>query len=362
MFRKATIALLIMGLVGCAKPTDRGQQYLDGEFDQVLNQVSVVESDKPKDFSEFSNQMEKVIERSPSMAATYQALYRQIENWVAAGSELSDLGNYGIDVAQMGGGDGYGNVMFTGYFSPVIELRHQPDEKFRYPVYGMPECEEKCPSRAEIYAGALEGKGLELGYSASMLDVFMMEVQGSGFVHFDDNDQLQYFAYRGKNGHRYVSIGRILIERGEVPREKMSLKAIDEWVSQQDEETVRELLEQNPSYVFFKPQDNLDVMGTAGIPLQAHASVAADRDYLPMGSVLLAEVPQLDEAGNWNGKHVLKLLMALDTGGAVKKNHLDLYHGMGAQAGVDAGHYKHFGRVWKLGLQGTQTEQPWATP
>ncbi|MDV5171713.1 murein transglycosylase A [Photobacterium rosenbergii] len=362
MFRKATIALLIMGLVGCAKPTDRGQQYLDGEFDQVLNQVSVVESDKPKDFSEFSNQMEKVIERSPSMAANYQALYRQIENWVAAGSELSDLGNYGIDVAQMGGGDGYGNVMFTGYFSPVIELRHQPDEKYRYPVYGMPECEEKCPSRAEIYAGALEGKGLELGYSASMLDVFMMEVQGSGFVHFDDNDQLQYFAYKGKNGHRYVSIGRILIERGEVPREKMSLRAIDEWVSQQDEETVRELLEQNPSYVFFKPQDNLDVMGTAGIPLQAHASVAADRDYLPMGSVLLAEVPQLDEAGNWNGKHVLKLLMALDTGGAVKKNHLDLYHGMGAQAGVDAGHYKHFGRVWKLGLQGSQTEQPWATP
>lgn len=272
MFRKATIALLIMGLVGCAKPTDRGQQYLDGEFDQVLNQVSVVESDKPKDFSEFSNQMEKVIERSPSMAATYQALYRQIENWVAAGSELSDLGNYGIDVAQMGGGDGYGNVMFTGYFSPVIELRHQPDEKFRYPVYGMPECEEKCPSRAEIYAGALEGKGLELGYSASMLDVFMMEVQGSGFVHFDDNDQLQYFAYRGKNGHRYVSIGRILIERGEVPREKMSLKAIDEWVSQQDEETVRELLEQNSSYVFFKPQDNLDVMGTAGIPFQLPAS------------------------------------------------------------------------------------------
>ena len=362
MFRKATIALFIMGLVGCAKPTDRGQQYLDGEFDQVLNQVALVESDKPKDFSQFSNQMEKVIERSPSMAANYQALYRQIENWVAAGSELSDLGNYGIEVAQMGGGDGHGNVMFTGYFSPVIELRHQPDEEFRYPVYGMPECDGKCPSRAEIYGGALEGKGLELGYSASMLDVFMMEVQGSGFVHFDDNDELQYFAYRGKNGHRYVSIGRILIERGEVPREKMSLKAIDEWVSQQDEETVRELLEQNPSYVFFKPQDNLDVMGTAGIPLQAHASVAADRDYLPMGSVLLAEVPQLDEAGNWNGKHVLKLLMALDTGGAVKKNHLDLYHGMGTQAGVDAGHYKHFGRVWKLGLQGTQTEKPWVTP
>ncbi len=211
---------------------------------------------------------------------------------------------------------------------------------------------------ADIYAGALQGQGLELGYSASMLDIFMMEVQGSGFVHYEDNDQLQYFAYNGKNGHRYVSIGKVLIEQGEVSREKMSLKAIENWVKQQDEATVQELLEQNPSYVFFQPQESLDVMGTAGIPLQAHASVAADREYLPMGSVLLAEIPQLDSEGNWNGQHVLKLLLALDTGGAVKKNHLDLYHGMGGtKAGIDAGHYKHFGRVWKLDLQGSMPAQ-----
>ncbi|MGF1726060.1 murein transglycosylase A [Photobacterium nomapromontoriensis] len=356
MFRKATIAFFILGLAGCARPTDRGQQYLDGSFDHVLNPVSELVSDKSRDYSQFKQQADKVIERSPSMAAKYQALYRQVENWAAQSGKPSDLANYGIQLEQMGGGDGYGNVMFTGYFSPVIELRHQPDDTYRYPVYAMPNCGEQCPSRAEIYAGALDGQGLELGYSDSMLDIFMMEVQGSGFVHYEDNNQLQYFAYNGKNGQRYVSIGKVLIERGEVPKEKMSLQAIDEWVQKQDEATVRELLEQNPSFVFFKPQDSLDVMGTAGIPLQAHASVAADRKYLPMGSVLLAEVPQLDAAGNWNGQHVLKLLMALDTGGAVKKNHLDLYHGMGTQAGIDAGHYKHFGRVWKLGLEGSMTE------
>ncbi len=87
-----------------------------------------------------------------------------------------------------------------------------------------------------------------------MIDPFMMEVQGSGFVHFEDDDTLEYFAYAGKNNKAYVSIGRILIERGEVPREKMSLKAIKEWVMANDEATVRELLEQNPSYVFFAPQ------------------------------------------------------------------------------------------------------------
>lgn len=362
MFRKATIAMLIIGLVGCAKPTDRGQQYVDGNFDQILNQVPTVASDKPRDYSTFAEQMALVVARSPLMASRYQALYRQIDHWAEQSGDPGKLGNYGIQIAQMGGGDEYGNVLFTGYFSPIIELRDQPDEVFSYPVYGMPICDDICPTRAEIYQGALAGQGLELGYSASMLDVFMMEVQGSGFVHFEDNNELQYFAYGGKNGHRYASIGRVLIERDEVPREKMSLKAIEAWVSLQDETTVRELLEQNPSYVFFKPQDNLDVMGTASIPLLAHASVAADREYLPMGSVLLAEVPQLDNEGNWNGQHVLKLLMALDTGGAVKKNHLDLYHGMGDQAGTDAGHYKHFGRVWKLGLQSSKTKDPWLSP
>ncbi|KLV01638.1 murein transglycosylase [Photobacterium aquae] len=352
------MALLVLGLAGCARPTDRGQQYLDGEFDQVLNPVSTVSSDKPRDYHEFKQQMELVLERSPSMAATYQSLYRQVENWAENSGDPATLGNYGIDLAQMGGGDGYGNVMFTGYFSPVIELRHQPDATYRYPVYAMPKCGTSCPNRTAIYAGALDGQGLELGYSASMLDIFMMEVQGSGFVHFEDNDQLQYFAYNGKNGHPYVSIGKVLIERGEVPREKMSLKAISEWAAKQDDATVRELLEQNPSFVFFKPSSTLDVMGSAGIPLQAHAAVAADRKYLPMGSVLLAEVPQLDREGKWNGKHVLKLLMALDTGGAVKKNHLDLYHGMGHEAGIDAGHYKHFGRVWKLGLHGSLPAMP----
>ncbi len=350
LFRKVTLVSCVLGLAACARPVDRGQQYLDGEFGQVLNPVTHVASDKPRDYTRFEAQSEQVLARSPSMMLRYQNLYQQVKNWAEESGDPALLTQYGLTTDQMGGGDGYGNVMFTGYFSPVIELRHAKDETFRYPVYAMPVCGEKCPTRADIYNGALEGQGLELGYAASKLAVFMMEVQGSGFVHFEDNDQLQYFAYGGKNGHPYVSIGKILIERGEVPREKMSLKAIAEWVDQQDEATVRELLEQNPSYVFFRPREDLDVLGTAGIPLLPMASVAADREFLPMGSVLLAEVPQLDAEGNWNGKHVLTLLMALDTGGAVKRNHLDLYHGMGEQAGIDAGHYKHFGRVWKLGL------------
>ncbi len=349
-------------LFGCAQPTDRAQQYLDDEFPQTLNKTVTIESNKPRDYTAFSKQAEQVITKSPSMAKIYQPLYQQLEAWALQSGDPSELANYGVDAAQFGGGDSKGNVLFTGYFSPVMELRHEANEEYRFPVYGLPECSENCPTRAQIYDGALEGKGLELGYAANRIDPFIMEVQGSGFVHYEDDDTLEYFAYAGKNNRAYVSIGRILIERGLVPREKMSLKAIKEWVLANDPEVVKELLEQNPSYVFFQPRKDTSVMGTAGIPLLPMASVAGDRSILPMGTPILAEVPLLNADGTWSGAHQLRLLLVLDTGGAVKKNHLDLYHGMGARAGTEAGHYKHFGRVWKLGLNGGATAAPWALP
>ncbi|MCW8332357.1 murein transglycosylase A [Vibrio sp. SCSIO 43135] len=349
-------------LAGCAQPTDRAQQYLDEEFTNTLNKVTSVDSDKPQDFTEFQRQSEEVINNSPSMAKIYQPLYERISEWALQSGDTSELAQFGIQTAQLGGGDKKGNVLFTGYFSPVMELRHTPNEKFKYPVYAMPDCESDCPTRAQIYDGALEGKGLELGYAANMIDPFLMEVQGSGFVHFEDDDTLEYFAYGGKNNKAYVSIGRVLIERDLVPREKMSMKAIKEWVLENDEATVRELLEQNPSFVFFEPRADAPVTGSAGIPLLPMASVAGDRSIFPMGTPILAEVPLLNTDGTWSGAHQLRILIVLDTGGAVKDNHLDLYHGMGPRAGTEAGHYKHFGRVWKLGLEDSPTQAPWALP
>ncbi|WP_456296779.1 murein transglycosylase A [Vibrio sp. AK197] len=353
----ATLALLF----GCAQPTDRAQQYDNKQFPEILNPTVAIDSNKPRDYSTFYTQAEQVVENSPSMAAIYQPLYEKLNDWVLASGDPKELTQYGIQAAQLGGGDSKGNVLFTGYFSPVMELRHTPDAKFKYPVYAKPECEADCPTRAQIYNGALSEQGLELGYAANMIDPFIMEVQGSGFVHFED-DTLEYFAYAGKNNKAYVSIGKVLIERGLVEREKMSLKAIKDWVLANDEETVRELLEQNPSFVFFEPRSAAPVTGTAGIPLLPMASVAGDRTVFPMGTPILAEVPLLNADGTWSGTHQLRLLVVLDTGGAVKQNHLDLYHGMGPRAGTEAGHYKHFGRVWKLGLQNSPTEAPWVMP
>ncbi|GAL33049.1 membrane-bound lytic murein transglycosylase A precursor [Vibrio maritimus] len=351
----------VLLVFGCAQ-SDRAQQKHDGEFTSLLNKTEQIESNKPRNFHTFAAQANEVVTASPSMAKTYQPLYEQLETWAVQSGDPKQLANYGVQAAQLGGGDNKGNVLFTGYFSPVMELRHKPDEKFRYPVYAMPDCQQECPTRAEIYGGALNGQGLELGYAENLIDPFIMEVQGSGFVHFEDDDTLEYFAYAGKNNKAYVSIGRVLIERGEVPKEKMSLKAIKDWVMAQDEKTVQALLEENPSFVFFQPQNAAPVRGTAGIPLLPMASVAGDRSAFPMGTPILAEVPLLNADGTWSGAHELRLLIVLDTGGAVKGNHFDLYHGMGEFAGTQAGHYKHFGRVWKLGLENSTTADPWLMP
>ncbi|MGY0614134.1 murein transglycosylase A [Vibrio sp. FJH11] len=365
MLKKLIPIVSLSLLFGCAQTSEKNvlaKQDLDAEFPQILNQVDVVKSNKPRDFTEFNKQVEQVLIKSPSMAKMYQPLYHRLSEWAQQSGDTTVLSAYGIQAAQLGGGDKKGNVLFTGYFSPVMELRHKPNNTFKYPVYGKPDCSSDCPTRAEIYDGALDGKGLVLGYAPNRIDPFMMEVQGSGYVHFEDDDTLEYFAYAGKNNKAYVSIGKVLIERGEVPREEMSMKAIKDWVLANDEATVRELLEQNPSYVFFAPKAEAPVTGAAGIPLLPMAAVAGDRSILPMGTPVLAEVPLLNEDGTWSGVHQLRILLVLDTGGAVKRNHLDLYHGIGARAGTEAGHYKHFGRVWKLGLENTPTQAPWALP
>lgn len=365
MLRKIIIGLFVLGLAGCAEvlpvhPTDHGQQYINGDLPNILNEVNTVQSTSPRNYSGFSRQVNEVYDHSRTLTNKYRSLYQQVEKWAENNGNPADLAQYGIQAAQMGGADHYGNVLFTGYYSPVIELRHTPDATFRYPLYAKPNCSgNTCPTRAEIYNGALDGQGLVLGYSKSLLDNFLMEVQGSGFVHFGDTNKLEYFAYAGSNGKNYVSIGRVLINWGEVPKAKMNLAAIRHWADTHSQAEVVNLLEQNPSYVFFRKSDNLDVIGAAGVPLLGHQAVAADRRYIPMGSVLLAEVPLLNAQGKWTGQHVLRLLLALDTGGAVKGNHLDYYQGMGAHAGVKAGQYRDFGRVWLLGLQNSRTQDPW---
>lgn len=113
------------------------------------------------------------------------------------------------------------------------------------------------------------------------MDNFIMDVQGSGYIDFGDGSPLNFFSYAGKNGWPYRSIGKVLIDRGEVKKEDMSMQAIREWGEKHSEAEVRELLEQNPSFVFFKPQSFAPVKGASAVPLIGRASVASDRSIIP---------------------------------------------------------------------------------
>ena len=296
---------------------------------------------------DFIQQLNNVRAYSGNITGRYAGVYSKIQRWVSAGANVDDLAKYGINANLMRGQDGFQNVNLTGYYAPVLQARRFPQGEFQHPLYRLPV--NKRFTRAQIYNGALAGQGLELGYSNSMVDNFFLGVQGSGFIDFGEG-QLSHVAYAGQNGFKYASIGRLLVEDGEIPKEKMSAQAIKDWAKRNPGRT-QSLLERNPSYVFFKFDDTHEVKGSAGVPLVALASVASDKSIVPSGSVVLVEMPLINDHGDFTGKYEMRLMVALDVGGAVKGHHFDIYQGVegiNKKAAHTAGLLKHFGRVWVL--------------
>ncbi|WP_424406535.1 murein transglycosylase A [Pasteurella sp. PK-2025] len=329
-----------------ADPQQFGAIYVGREYQQAtLSPVSQVDSGGAViNQGDFLTQLSNIRNYSAKLTNQFDHHYMKVTNWVLAGGELKKLAEFGIQPQRMKGFDGYQNVLMTGYYSPVIHARRTQQGKYNQPIYALPK--QKRVSRAQVYAGALAKKGLELAYSDSMLDNFLLGVQGSGYVDFGEGN-LNYFAYAGQNGFPYTSVGRLLVEDGEIAKEKMSIQAIRDW-AKANPSRLQALLERNESYVYFKNDPYGKVKGAAGVPLVPMASLAADRNVIPLGSLLLVEVPQMDKQGNWTGEHKLHLMVALDVGGAVKGHHFDLYRGIGDEAGHIAGLSKHYGRVWVL--------------
>ncbi|WP_410013692.1 murein transglycosylase A [Sodalis sp. C49] len=353
------IGLIFAILAGCSsRPTDRGQQYKDGLLTQPFGLVNEPNAKgRPVNAKDYADQVAETQYAAAGLYSRNSANFDAVKRWAMAGADTRQLSQFGVKAYQMEGVDNYGNVQFTGYYTPVIQARYTPQGEFQYPLYRMPpKGRNRLPDRAAIYAGALDGRNLAIAYSNSLMDNFMMEVQGSGYVDYGDGRPLTFFGYGGKNGHAYRSIGKILIDRGEVAREDMSMQAIRQWASRHSETEVRQLLEENPSYVFFRPVPFAPVKGASAVPLVAKASVASDRSLIPAGTTLLAEVPLLDNAGKFTGKYEMRLMVALDVGGAIKGQHFDIYQGIGAEAGHAAGYYNHYGRVWVL--KGSQDSAP----
>ncbi|MFK7775865.1 MAG: murein transglycosylase A [Saprospiraceae bacterium] len=252
-----------------------------------------------------------------------------------------------LEAHQIWGEDQRGNVKFTGYFTPVLKVRKRPNSHYKYPIYQYPKkWKGRLPSRKAIEGeGALDSFNLEIAYAKSKLDIYFMQVQGSGYIEFP-NGERKLLAHEGTNKHPYRSIGKYMVKNGFTTPEYVSLKSIKSYF-RKNPDLVDSILFQNPSYVFFRPVTT-QPRGAGHVPLTPNYSIAIDRKILPLGSCLLATVPILDANRNFS-HHEFRILIAQDIGGVIKgEGHIDLYKGIGAQAEIEASNLHQYGHLWLL--------------
>lgn len=237
-------------------------------------------------------------------------------------------------------------ALFTGYYEPELQGSLVPTARFAYPLYRKPpeltEGQLYHP-RSVIETGILRGRGLELAWLDDPVEVFFLQIQGSGRIRLP-NGQVMRVGYAGKNQHPYRSIGQELIRRGSHSIAEVSAQSIKAWVRANPLEG-KALLQTNPSFVFFRRikdlQPNQGPIGAMGRPITPLRTVAIDPAFTPLGTPVWVE-----KAGQ---APMQRLMVAQDTGGAIKGvQRADIFYGTGFKAGEMAGVVKDSGRIIQL--------------
>ncbi len=288
----------------------------------------------------------------PSSATVRSFLEANAEPWVAVNPDGSREG------------------LITGYYEPLIRGSRARSERYPWPIHGVPEdmltidLGELYPDLKHMrlrgrvvgnkvvpYWSRAEIDGLQdtlpapvLLWAADPIDLFFLQVQGSGQVELPDGSRAR-IGYADQNGHPYQSIGRWLVAQGELPLASASMQGIKAWASAHPHR-LTELLNTNPSYVFFRelPPSSDGPIGALAVPLTTERSLAIDPRHVPLGApVFLSTTYPLSE------RPLRRLMLAQDTGGAIKGVvRGDFYWGFGAEAGAQAGRMRQQGRMWVL--------------
>ena len=235
-------------------------------------------------------------------------------------------------------------ALFTGYFEPELSGARRRTLRHRYPVYKMPpELQQGAlwHTRADIENNQiLAGRGLEIAWVDDPVELFFLQIQGSGRIMLDDGQTIRV-GYGGANGHTYHSIGKELISRGVYQPHQVSAKVIQNWVRRNPLKGV-ELMQTNPSYVFFRRIEGLDAtkgpLGAMNRSITAKRSIAVDPGYVELGAPVW-----LEKGGE---KAFRRLMIAQDTGSAIKgAQRADIFFGTGEAAGDAAGRVRDPGRM-----------------
>lgn len=251
--------------------------------------------------------------------------------------------------------------LFTGYYEAQALGSRTRHGRFQHPLFARPRDLVRMPgldggdaqygrladgvlvpyhTRAEIEAGALDGKAEVLFWLDSPVDLFFMQVQGSGRIALDDGSVVRV-SYIAKNGHPYTSIGAELVVAGLVPRDRMSMQTLRQWLSE-DERRARALMRRNASYIFFRELSDPNEVGPPGaqeVGLEALVSLAVDRRVWPLGMPVWLEttVPKMMATP----ERFRRLMIAQDTGSAIRgAARGDIFFGAGDDAAYSAGYMK----------------------
>jgi membrane-bound lytic murein transglycosylase A len=275
--------------------------------------------------------------------------------------------------------EGNDTGLVTGYYEPLLHGSRTRVGPYRTPVYGVPndllivdlgslypELRGKrvrgkligrtvvpYPARGDLAAsGALRGD--EIVWVDDPIEAFFLEIQGSGRVELNENGRVVEtvrLAYADQNGQPYKSIGRWLVDRGEMTLSEASMQSIKAWAAAHPER-LDELLAANPSEVFFKEEAIADPSrgpkGALGVSLTPQRSIAVDPRVVPLGSPVFLATTEPSST-----TPLQRLVMAQDTGGAIAAApngavRADYFWGFGAEAGEAAGRMKQPGRMWVL--------------
>ncbi|MCL2346364.1 MAG: murein transglycosylase A [Desulfobulbus sp.] len=266
--------------------------------------------------------------------------------------------------------DGNPVGMMTGYYEPLLRGSRQRTRGFRQPVLGVPDDLLSIDLSAifpelkdKRLRGRLDGKRVvpywtrgeivgrgeriparTLLYVDDAVELFFLQVQGSGRVRLADGSLVR-LNYADQNGHPYQSIGRVLVERGDLKLEEASMQGIQAW-ARANPGRLDDLLNSNPSYVFFRelPDSQDGPIGALGVPLTAERSIAVDPRSVPLGAPVFLSTTRPNSAQPLN-----RLVLAQDTGGAIKGAvRADFFWGFGKTAGEQAGRMKQSGKMWLL--------------
>lgn len=276
--------------------------------------------------------------------------------------------------------EGPDSGLITGYYEPIVDGSRWYNAINRYPIFGVPDdlitvdlasvipetrnlrlrgrVEGKrlvpYPTRAEIDARGPSYPAPVIAWTADAVALFFLQIQGSGQVRIDGGQRIR-IGFADQNGHPYRSLGRYLVDRGEMPLEQASMQGIQAWAVANPGK-LQEALNANPSYVFFRelPVTEDGPVGALGTPLAPGLSLAVDRRFVPLGApVFLATTYPLSE------QPLERLMAAQDVGGAIRGAvRADFFWGTGAEAGTLAGRMRQQGKLWLLWPRGEPPPRP----